>query len=85
MIAATPTIPEPRERARKRSEYKVRAVQYELDDFRHALVQEVAYGSLLRRDRRKAHGTVAELLRAKDRNPPAAREEIAFHLGLAEM
>jgi hypothetical protein len=53
-------------------------------EFRHALVQEAAYGSLLRRDRRQAHGAVAELLRAKDREPPAAREVVAFHLGLAE-
>ncbi len=52
-------------------------------DFRHALVQEAAYESLLRRDRRAAHGAVADLLRAKEPEAAIAPEAIAFHLGLA--
>jgi class 3 adenylate cyclase len=52
-------------------------------DFRHALVQEAAYESLLRADRRAAHGAVADLLQAKDPEAAVAPEAIAFHLGLA--
>jgi class 3 adenylate cyclase/predicted ATPase len=49
--------------------------------FRHALIQEAAYGSLLRERRRKLHGQIAEVLRA--RFPDLAQqhpEVLAHHL-----
>jgi class 3 adenylate cyclase/tetratricopeptide (TPR) repeat protein len=49
--------------------------------FRHALIRDAAYSSLLRRDREALHGSVAELLVAID--PAAAEhqpESLAYHL-----
>lgn len=51
--------------------------------FRHALLQEAAYASLLRSDRRKAHGLVADLLAGKQPPDQARPEILAAHLGLA--
>ncbi len=51
--------------------------------FRHALIAEAAYGSLLRRDRRPAHGLVADALLAAgagDERP----QVVAAHLGQAD-
>lgn len=47
--------------------------------FRHALIQEVAYGALLRADRRQAHARAAAALAA----PATPPEVVARHLGEA--
>lgn len=46
--------------------------------FRHALIHEAAYRSLLRSDRRTAHGRVADALLASGEAPP---QIVAHHLG----
>jgi class 3 adenylate cyclase len=51
--------------------------------FQHALMQEAAYESLLRRDRRDAHGRVADALVAAPAHGQARPEVLAAHLGLA--
>jgi class 3 adenylate cyclase len=51
--------------------------------FQHALMQEAAYESLLRRDRRNAHGRVADALAAAPDHAQARPEVLAVHLGLA--
>ncbi len=52
--------------------------------FRHILIQEVAYESLLRRTRRTLHGRVAQLLRAHlDRGATVAPEVVARHFEAA--
>jgi class 3 adenylate cyclase len=51
--------------------------------FQHALMQEAAYESLLRRDRRHAHGRVADALAAAPAHAQARPEVLAAHLGLA--
>lgn len=48
--------------------------------FRHALIQQAAYDSLLLRTRREAHQRVAEVLDARDAQP----EAIARHWGAAD-
>src|ERR671931_130048 len=54
------------------------AVQPELEYlFRHALVQEAAYSSLLKRDRKQLHLAVGEVL---ERLYPGQREELAATL-----
>lgn len=47
--------------------------------FSHVLVQEAAYGSLLKADRRRLHHVVGEAIEARD---PDRREELAPILGL---
>ncbi len=51
--------------------------------FQHALMQEAAYESLLRRDRRDAHGRVADALTTAPDHAQARPEVLAAHLGLA--
>ena len=51
--------------------------------FRHALLQEAAYASLLRSDRREAHGLVADLLLGKPAPGQARPEILAAHLAFA--
>lgn len=51
--------------------------------FRHSLFQEAAYESLLRSDRRAAHGRVADFLMMPGRENPTRPEVLAAHLGLA--
>jgi class 3 adenylate cyclase/predicted ATPase len=52
--------------------------------FRHALIQETAYGSLLRPDRQALHGRVADAMLAGSVDPSEARPEIiAWHLSHA--
>ena len=54
--------------------------------FRHALIQETAYGSLLRGDRLGLHARVARALLAGAGDPSEARPEtIAYHLSQAGM
>jgi class 3 adenylate cyclase len=50
--------------------------------FRHTLIREAAYSSVLRAERRRAHGAVADALLtpAGDAPPP---EVVAYHLGAA--
>ncbi|MEJ7584468.1 MAG: adenylate/guanylate cyclase domain-containing protein [Acidimicrobiales bacterium] len=53
--------------------------------FKHALVQEAAYNSLLRRTRRTVHGRIAdELARRRAADPTAAAEVVARHFEAAE-
>ncbi len=49
--------------------------------FKHALVQDAAYGTLLRGPRQLLHGRIADALAAA--KPPAAPEIIAHHLQIA--
>ncbi len=59
---------------------RLAAVQPELEYlFRHALVQDAAYGSLLKNDRRHLHQAVGEALEALH---PQQREELAATLAL---
>lgn len=51
--------------------------------FRHALLHESAYESLLKRDRRRIHDRVAEYLKA-DPDRSARSEILAVHLGQAD-
>ena len=51
--------------------------------FRHALLQESAYESLLRRDRSRIHGRVADYMMCRP-GRPARPEILAVHLGQAE-
>lgn len=46
-------------------------------EFKHALVQDVAYGSLLKSQRREIHGRIADVLLAEPRTTP---EVVAHHL-----
>ena len=48
--------------------------------FKHALIQDAAYGSLLRRTREEVHGAVAEALRLRGDAPP---ELLAHHYAAA--
>ncbi|HVA05684.1 MAG TPA: adenylate/guanylate cyclase domain-containing protein [Acidimicrobiales bacterium] len=50
--------------------------------FRHALIHEAAYGSVLRVDRRRAHAQVADILLLDGRGE-VQPEVVAFHLGIA--
>ncbi len=50
--------------------------------FRHALIHEAAYRSVLRSERRRAHATVAEVLLAQGQQAQQP-EVIAYHLGAA--
>lgn len=53
--------------------------------FRHALVQEVAYATLTKRDRQPLHGRVLRALRQRrDRNLPNRAELMAHHAFFAE-
>jgi len=56
--------------------------------FKHALIQDAAYQSLLRRTRAKLHGRIARVLeRAAEVDPPGTPEVVARHFeaaGLAE-
>lgn len=53
--------------------------------FSHALLQEVAYGGLLRRDRCALHASVAEYFeKAVASNDPARLSELAWHYSRAE-
>lgn len=53
--------------------------------FRHALVQEVAYATLTKRERQPLHGRVLHALRRRsDRNLPNRAELIAHHAFFAE-
>ena len=53
--------------------------------FRHALVQEVAYATLTKRDRQPLHGRVLRALRLRrDRNLPNRAELMAHHAFFAE-
>jgi predicted ATPase/class 3 adenylate cyclase/uncharacterized protein HemY len=50
--------------------------------FRHALVQDVVYNTLLRRDRRKLHEQVAQAIEGSTFWPPDERTEaMAYHYG----
>jgi hypothetical protein len=51
--------------------------------FRHVLMQHAAYESLLRRDRRLAHGRVADHLLSVEGHPDARPEILAGHLARA--
>lgn len=54
--------------------------------FKHALVQDIAYSSLLRQDRRKLHGAVSASLLSVKTEGAADLEVIAYHLdGAGEM
>ena len=54
--------------------------------FKHALIQDVAYGSLLRRDRRRLHRDVAEALAAETSDSVVGRpERLAHHYSNAAM
>ncbi len=55
--------------------------------FRHGLVQEVAYGSLLEADRRAAHGQVADALEAiaAESDTPTPAPVLARHLAEADL
>ena len=49
--------------------------------FKHALVQDTAYGTLLRGPRQTLHARIAQVLMAsKGKTPPAAPEIVAHHL-----
>jgi class 3 adenylate cyclase len=50
--------------------------------FRHALIHEAAYASVLRSERRRAHAAVADVLLAEGR-AASQPEVVAFHLGAA--
>jgi class 3 adenylate cyclase len=50
--------------------------------FRHALIHEAAYASVLRSERRRAHAAVADVLLAEGRQA-SQPEVVAFHLGAA--
>jgi class 3 adenylate cyclase len=50
--------------------------------FRHALIHEAAYGSVLRPERRRAHSQVADILLFAGRSD-SQPEVLAFHLGAA--
>ena len=50
--------------------------------FRHALIQEISYRSVLRADRVRVHGVVGETLIASGR-AEAQPEIAAYHLGAA--
>jgi class 3 adenylate cyclase/predicted ATPase len=52
-------------------------IQYE---FRHALLQRIAYESMLQPERRSAHLGVAAVLRKTDRSEKTPPEVIAYHL-----
>lgn len=52
-------------------------IQYE---FRHALLQRIAYESMLQPERRSVHLGVAAVLRASERPEQAPSEVIAYHL-----
>ena len=51
--------------------------------FKHALMQDAAYGSLLRDRRRALHQQVAEMLRARPGNAPPEPELLAYHFAEA--
>jgi len=52
--------------------------------FKHALIQDVAYGTMIKRDRQRLHHRLADLLASRFRASFEARPEvIAHHYGLA--
>ena len=53
--------------------------------FRHALIQDAAYSSLLRRERREIHGRAAEVLAGDQATAQIAPEILARHYAGAEM
>jgi len=53
--------------------------------FKHALIQEVTYDTLLLRQRRELHREVAEALEARARDDPATLEVLAEHYAKAEV
>jgi class 3 adenylate cyclase/tetratricopeptide (TPR) repeat protein len=68
--------------------YKLGEGQDATYTFKHALIQDAAYQSLLRRTRAKLHGRIARVLeRAAEVEPPGTPEVVARHFeaaGLAE-
>jgi adenylate cyclase len=53
--------------------------------FKHALIQEVTYETLLLRQRRELHARVAAALEAQSANDPASLEVLAGHYARAEV
>ncbi len=54
-------------------------------EFKHALIQETAYSSLLKRDRRRHHAQAADAMREHYPHDIAARpEQIAWHLSASD-
>jgi adenylate cyclase len=53
--------------------------------FKHALIQEVVYDTLLLRQRKEAHGRVAEAMEARAGDDPATLEVLAEHYARAEV
>ena len=49
-------------------------------EFRHALLQRVAYESMVQSDRRAMHGRIADLLTQRSNSVPAIPEAMAHHL-----
>jgi class 3 adenylate cyclase/tetratricopeptide (TPR) repeat protein len=49
-------------------------------EFRHALLQRVAYESMIQSDRRAMHGRIADLLKQRSNSVPAINEVMAHHL-----
>ena len=53
-------------------------------EFRHALLQRVAYESMIQADRRAMHTRIADLLKQRSNSMPAIPEVMAHHLTQAE-
>jgi len=53
-------------------------------EFRHALLQRVAYESMIQADRRAMHARIADLLEQRSNSMPAIPEVMAHHLTQAE-
>lgn len=49
-------------------------------EFRHALLQRVAYESMIQSERRAMHGRIADLMKQRSASTPAINEVVAHHL-----
>jgi adenylate cyclase len=85
-VAASPTLTAELEALEAKGFLELRAATPERTySFRHALIQEVAYGTILQAQRRVAHGTVAAAMEKlfADRTDEFV-DELAFHYGRSD-